>query len=115
MDRGDWKMATSSSHAAIEPLARRLQNLLDRTVAEDRAVPGGVMRVETPALSWRSASGMADPERGVAMLPDDQFQAASITKMITAATLMSLVEEGRVDLDAGIGRHLPASVTAGAA
>jgi CubicO group peptidase (beta-lactamase class C family) len=106
-------MATSNIHAAGEPLAGRLQDLLDRTVAEDPAIPGGVMRVEATRLTWQGASGMADPDRGVAMLPDAQFQAASITKMITAATLMTLVEEGRVDLDAGIGRHLPASVTAG--
>jgi D-alanyl-D-alanine carboxypeptidase len=56
---------------------------------------------------------MADPDRGVAMLPDDQFQAASITKMVTAATLMTLVEEGSIGLDAGIRHYLPASVTSG--
>ena len=93
-------------------LARRLQDLLDRTVTEDPAIRNGVMRIDAPHFTWQGASGMADPDRGVAMLPDDQFQAASITKMVTAATLMTLVEEGRIELDAGIGRHLPAPVTA---
>jgi CubicO group peptidase (beta-lactamase class C family) len=58
-------------------------------------------------------SGMADPDRGVAMMRYDQFLAASITKMATAIALMTLVEEGRVDLDAGIGRYLPTSVVSG--
>jgi hypothetical protein len=45
------------------------------------------------------------------MLPDDPFQAASITKMVTATIFMTFVEKGKVDLDAGIGRYLPAQVT----
>jgi CubicO group peptidase (beta-lactamase class C family) len=94
-------------------LVQALQELLDRTVEEDPAIRNGVLRVDAPGLEWRGASGMADPDRGVAMLPDVPFQAASITKMVTATTLMTLVEQGRVDLDAGIGRYLPPQVTAG--
>lgn len=103
-------MMRHTSPATGGRLARRLQDLLDRTVGE-KAVPGVVVRVEAPGFTWQGASGMADPDRGVVMLPDDQFQAASITKMVTAATLMTLVEEDRIALDAGIGRYLSASVT----
>ena len=104
-------MATTD--AAGGSLDRRLQDLLDRTVREDPAIRSGVMRLDAPHLTWQGASGAADPDRGVAMLTGDPFQAASITKMVTAATLMTLVEEGRIELDAGIGRHLPESVTSG--
>lgn len=93
--------------------AEWLQAVLGRAVEGDPAVRNGVMRVEAPGLAWCGAHGLADPEAGVAMRPEHQFQAASITKMITATTLMTLVEEGRVELDAGIGRYLPASVTSG--
>jgi CubicO group peptidase (beta-lactamase class C family) len=106
-------MATRANHARSELLAGSLQDLLDRTVAEVPAIRSGILHVDTGQFAWCGASGMADPDRGVAMLPDDQFQAASITKMVTAATLMTLVEEGRIELDAGIGRYLPASVTSG--
>jgi D-alanyl-D-alanine carboxypeptidase len=47
------------------------------------------------------------------MLAEDQFQAASITKMLTASTFMTLVEAGLVGLDAAIGRYLPAALTEG--
>ena len=104
-------MTRHTSPATCEPLAGRLQDLLDRTVGEDAAVLGGVLRVDAPGFAWSGASGLADPDRGIAMLPDDQFQAASITKMATASTLMTLVEEDRIELDAGISRYLSHSVT----
>jgi len=94
-------------------LASTLQELLDRAVKDDPAVRNGVMRVDAPGLAWQGASGMADPDQGIAMLPDDPFQAASITKMVTATACMTLVEDGRIDLDEGIGRYLPPSVTSG--
>ncbi len=100
-------------HATEEALARALQALLDRAVEEDPPVRNGVMRVDAPRLSWQGASGLANPDQGVAMLPEHQFQAASITKMITATTFMMLVDDGRVELDTGIGRYLPASITSG--
>ena len=96
-----------------QAFARALQELLERAVAEDPAVPGGVMLIEAPGLKWKGASGAADPANGIAMDSDDQFQAASITKMVTATTLMTLVEEGQADLDAGIGHYLPASILSG--
>ena len=106
-------MATRANRAPREALARTLQDLLDRTVIEDAAIRGGVVHVELPGFRWQGASGVANPDRDIAMLPEDQFQAASITKMTTAATLMTLVEEGQVELDAGIGRYLTSSVTSG--
>ena len=106
-------VATTTRDATSGPLARSLQDLLDRTVGADPAIRGGILRVDMPGFTWRGASGMADSDQGVTMLPDDDFQAASITKMVTTATLMILVEEGRIELDAQIGRYLPASVTSG--
>jgi D-alanyl-D-alanine carboxypeptidase len=95
------------------PLATRLQERLERAVREDAAVHGGVLHVDAPGLAWRGAAGLADPVAGVAMRPEDQFQAASITKMLTATTFMTLVEAGAADLDAGIRRYLPAALTEG--
>jgi len=92
--------------------SQTLRALLDRAVMEDLAVRGGCLLVEAPELAWEGASGLADP-RGLAMQPDSQFQAASITKMITATCLVMLSEGGQVDLDAGIDRYLASSITAG--
>ena len=44
---------------------------------------------------------------GVAVTRDTLFPLASVTKPITAATLMTLVDEGAVSLDESVGRLLP--------
>ena len=96
--------------ASLESL---LQQCLDQAVRDDPAVHGGILRVDAPGFSWQGAAGLADPAAGVAMLAEDQFQAASITKMLTATTFMTLVEAGLAELDAAIGRYLPAALTEG--
>jgi CubicO group peptidase (beta-lactamase class C family) len=98
------------SHPSLESL---LRNRLERAVRDERAVHGGILRVETPGFAWQGAAGLADPAVGVELLPEDQFQAASITKMLTATTFMTLVEAGLADPDAAIGCYLPASLTDG--
>jgi D-alanyl-D-alanine carboxypeptidase len=97
--------------ASHPSLASVLQERLDRAVREDLAVHSGILRVEAPGLAWQGAAGLADSAAAVEMLPEDQFQAASITKMLTATTFMTLVEAGLAELDAPIARWLPATLT----
>ena len=90
-----------------------LQNALDQALVFDGAVHGGVLTVATAEDRVALATGLADPRHSRRMRPDDQFHAASITKMITATTAMLLVEDGLLDLDRGIGAYLPAATIAG--
>jgi CubicO group peptidase (beta-lactamase class C family) len=53
------------------------------------------------------AYGWAEPENDVRMTTAHVFQLASITKQFTAAAVLKLVQDGRVDLDAPIRRYLP--------
>jgi CubicO group peptidase (beta-lactamase class C family) len=53
------------------------------------------------------AYGWAEPENDVRMTMAHVFQLASITKQFTAAAVLSLAEDGLVDLDAPIRRYLP--------
>ena len=45
------------------------------------------------------AEGVADPQSGRAITPDDPARVASITKLVVAIGIMRLVEQGRLDLD----------------
>ena len=99
--------------ASNRELDALLQERLDRAVREDGPVHGGVLHFEAPSVTWQGSAGLADPAAGVAMLPDDQFQAASITKMLTATTFMTLLEGGLAELDAAISRYLPETLTEG--
>ena len=92
---------------------QHLQELLDHTVREDPAVHGGILLIDAPGLQWKGARGVVSSNASTRLIPDDQFLAASITKMFTATGLMLLVEEGRIELDAKISRYLPETVVSG--
>jgi CubicO group peptidase (beta-lactamase class C family) len=65
----------------------------------------GVFRAEE--LVWSAAIGLADVEEGRATTIDTQHPVASITKTFTAASVMQLRAEGRLELDDRLDRHLP--------
>ncbi len=59
-----------------------------------------------------AAAGPAQPD-GAPLQPDTPFHYASVTKLYTAAAVMQLWEQGRLELDAGIGGYLPPGLTDG--
>ncbi|HYI42625.1 MAG TPA: serine hydrolase domain-containing protein [Sphingomicrobium sp.] len=56
---------------------------------------------------YESARGLADVEARRLITPDTPFPLGSIVKQITAATVLKLVEEGRISLDDPISRFFP--------
>jgi D-alanyl-D-alanine carboxypeptidase len=65
------------------------------------ALPDGSVHV--------AATGMADVELGIAMVPESRMLAASIGKTFVAATVVALAREGRLSLDAPISDWLDGS------
>lgn len=55
----------------------------------------------------RASYGLADRALDVPTRPDTVYRIASITKLFTATLILQLREEGRIDLDAPVGRYLP--------
>jgi CubicO group peptidase (beta-lactamase class C family) len=83
-----------------------LQGLLESFVAAGE-LPGAVALVARGDRVERAAAGLADVENAVPMRPDALFRLASLTKPITAALVMTLVDEGVLGLDDPIARWLP--------
>ena len=52
------------------------------------------------------ADGIADPQSGRAVTPDDPVRIASISKTVVAVGVMKLVEQGKLDLDTDVSRWL---------
>ncbi|MFG2616723.1 serine hydrolase domain-containing protein [Streptomyces sp. NPDC048507] len=83
-----------------------LREILDPYV-RGGAIPGAVAliarggRVETAALGYARTDG------GTPMAEDSLFRVASLTKPVTAAAAMVLVEDGLLTLDAPVERWLP--------
>ncbi len=100
----------TTSVAPADSLAVRLEKEL-RPYLDQRAAAGrfsGVVMVArkgTPIFS--AAYGMADRARGVANTVDTRFNLGSANKMWTAIAIAQLVERGKIDLDAPVGRYLP--------
>lgn len=70
-------------------------------------VPGvSVAVVKNGAVSWAKGYGLADTVQGSPVTPVTVFDAASIAKPVTAWAIMTLVEDGRLDLDAPIEQYL---------
>lgn len=81
-----------------------------RSLAEARLV-----RHEAPALSVAvvadgviavAAAGHADPEAGIPATPQTPFQAASVSKLVTATLVLRQVEHGKLELDAPANQYL---------
>jgi CubicO group peptidase (beta-lactamase class C family) len=58
-------------------------------------------------LAWSQAIGLADVEQGVEASPDTQYAVASITKTFTAVSVLQLRDEGKLDLEDPLSKHLP--------
>jgi CubicO group peptidase (beta-lactamase class C family) len=73
------------------------------------ALPGAVVAVaRNGKLAYMRAIGHQDRDGKIPMRPDGIFWIASMTKPVTSVAAMTLVEEGKLDLDAPVARYLPA-------
>lgn len=59
------------------------------------------------SMVWERGLGTADRETGRPMAADAVQRAGSITKTVTAAAMMALVDAGRLGLDEAVEAHLP--------
>jgi CubicO group peptidase (beta-lactamase class C family) len=83
-----------------------LHDILASYVANG-TVPGAVSLVARGDQVEVHAVGWADIDSAAPMARDSIFRFASITKPITAAAVMMLVEDGRIALDDPVGTWLP--------
>ena len=89
--------------ATVEQLQSRLGELL----VQER-IPGmGLALLKNHRVLWVGGVGMADVENQVPADADTPFLVGSISKSFTALAVMTLVEAGKIDLDAPIRRYLP--------
>ena len=107
-------LALAGSTAAVgapTPVAARLAAATDAFAAAHPAYPGVVLAVVSPRLRWTGSAG--HPAFGARAVFDPRagFRIASVTKTFTAASILRLVEEGRLGLDDPIAELLaPATV-----
>ncbi|MFC9778538.1 serine hydrolase domain-containing protein [Paenibacillus chitinolyticus] len=88
-------------------LPDRIDEVIDRTLADKRLV-GAVIKVALDgALVYSRAAGLADREMNRLMREDALFRLASVTKPIVSTAALVLVAQGRLQLDDRVDRWLP--------
>jgi len=79
-----------------------------RQKSDTKEIPGVVaMAANSKDVIYQGAFGKRDLSKDDAMTADSVFWIASMTKAITAAAGMQLVEQGKLSLDEPIGNVLP--------
>jgi CubicO group peptidase (beta-lactamase class C family) len=83
---------------------------LDATVSEELKAtntPGAsVVVVVGDRVVFAKGFGVANAETGERVTPNTLFRIASTTKMLTAAALVTLAEQGKIKLDAPVGNYV---------
>src|SRR6266478_6017018 len=79
-----------------------------RQKSDAKEIPGVVaMAANSKEVIYQGAYGKRDLSKDDAMTVDSVFWIASMSKALTAAAAMQLVEQGKLSLDAPIGKVLP--------
>lgn len=90
---------------------RRVFAQIDQVLrqATDANIVAGIaaMGADDKGLAYEGAFGKRDLAKGPPMSPDTVFWIASMTKAVTAAACMQLVEQGKLELDEPMGKLLP--------
>lgn len=114
-NRGRWVAVTIAGAMAVViagpvPGAQTLEELDAEIQAfvEGAASPGAAVAVvEDGDIVLVKAYGLADLENARPMTADTILRAGSLSKNITSLAILSLVAEGRIDLDAPLADLLP--------
>ncbi|MDZ7692805.1 MAG: serine hydrolase domain-containing protein [Balneolaceae bacterium] len=85
----------------------RVDSVLQHYVDEGRMVGAVGLVMQDGKVVYENAVGWSDKEAGRKTKTDDIFRIASQTKAITSAAILTLVEEGKINLEDPVSRWMP--------
>jgi CubicO group peptidase (beta-lactamase class C family) len=95
-------VAQEVTESAAKQIQAAAPELLERT----REAGLSVVLIENCKATWHGDFGVADRAHDKRVDPNTLFQFGSMSKTITAWAIMTLVQEGKVDLDAPVNKYL---------
>jgi CubicO group peptidase (beta-lactamase class C family) len=105
-------LIAAGSTAAQRAASADLGAQVDRAVAEEmkrQQMPAATVAIaQDGRIIYSKAFGMADVENNVAATTETLIRTGSLAKPITAVAAMTLVEAGKLDLDAPVQKYCPA-------
>ena len=97
--------SSATAHSACAPDGKALRAAL--AGLPDADATAALVRVGGTGGDWRGSSGVHDLVSGRPADPGARFRAGSTTKVVTAAAVLRLVAEGRIDVNTPVQRYLP--------
>jgi D-alanyl-D-alanine carboxypeptidase len=106
---GAAAMADRRNDSGADERSRpELQRVLDGLVTgPNRIAPGATAYVSGPRGTWLGSAGVADLRSGAPMPTDARMRLESVSKIYTAALVLLLAQEGRLDVDDTVEQWLP--------
>lgn len=93
---GDWQ--AFDAYAAA---------LIGREMERYKLVGVSAAVVDGADIVWARGFGWADAAGGVPATPDTVYRAGSVSKLLNAAAVMRLCDDGKLELDRPVGAYLP--------
>jgi serine beta-lactamase-like protein LACTB len=93
-DAGEFSTIVSQAHDLVQKDATKVPGLSVAVAMDGKIV-------------WSEGFGYADLEAKKAVLPATRFRIGSVSKPLTAAGLVLLVQRGQLDLDAPVQNYVP--------
>ncbi len=97
---------SAASARSTDPLFRELDTKIERAMAEYR-IPGVAVAVYYQGREHVRGYGVTNVDYPQPVDGDTLFRIGSVTKTFTATTVMRLVEQGKMALDAPVRTYLP--------
>jgi CubicO group peptidase (beta-lactamase class C family) len=104
LDIAALPFAEPSDAALPAPRRQALQQALDETVRDSTRMPGVTAAVLSPVRGWVGAAGVDGA--GTPLVPEMVTDIGSVTKTFTAAEVLLLADQHRLDLDAPASTYL---------
>lgn len=86
---------------------RLITKALSASIANKEIAGANFMVLQDGQESWYHEDGYADIEAGRKMSRDSIFRLYSMTKPVTAAAVMLLLERGEIDLFDPVSQYIP--------
>ena len=89
------------------PVEDYVSQLIERDMADDLMTGYSIALIDDQKVIWQKGFGYADLEKKLPATPETLYRAGSIAKVFTAAAIMQLADQGKIDIDQPLVKALP--------
>lgn len=101
------KASYAQSTAPSQDLLEQIDQYVTRQIQQNKIIGGSYAIVYKDQIVATNGIGVSDDKTQAAVTAETIYSTASVTKAFTAAAILHLYEQGKIDLDAPVQRYIP--------